>query len=335
MLMSDDYPHTIPARAYLTWRENWFFIFLDPRNQFYCIAHMSVQPTLGVGRATCSIFIDGKHEICAEEAASPKDWEHLKVVKLGRLTYEFAEPQSRFRIAFEGDDFSLELELTPQMHLFDYLACQSANPNRMWAAELVSCGGTDFRHQNQLLRQRYHSVQDGVACRDPTAGCGPAYRDHSWGLRNDLETSSHTRAFMIFNERVFHVQKINNQRRPESWVREGYSGTAVGNLALKESEVCYEGHGPDGMPAMVRFEMADTEGGTFTVQADVANRLASIPFYFQKPGALGYLMIENFCECTLIETVKRASRSWKSARFSAHENFRGTFAPLAHSMRTC
>jgi hypothetical protein len=45
MLLHEDYPHTVPTRAYLRWKENYFWVFMDPERDICCLAHVSSEPT--------------------------------------------------------------------------------------------------------------------------------------------------------------------------------------------------------------------------------------------------------------------------------------------------
>jgi hypothetical protein len=308
MLLTDDYPHRIPAKAHLRWRENWFFLMLDPKNDVYCIGHMSVQPTFGVARFTFNISVKGEKHLFSDEVASPDNFEELHAVTVGPLTFDFTKPHVDYGVRFQNEMLELDCKLRARMHRFDYGACAIANPDAYSMAEMVSAGGHDFWHQNQLLTfEGTLKLKTGVKGAGTTISLsGPAYRDHSWGMRNDLGTLSHTWGFMIFKDRVFHAQAVNNRRRPESWMREGYTGTAEGNLALlKDSKIDYIGEGSDDMPETVHIQMTDSLGARYTVKNDVGNAYARLSLLSQKPSAVQYLMFENVCDCIWEETGEK------------------------------
>ena len=45
MLLHEDYPHSIPARAWLRWKENYFWVCMDPERDLCCLAHSTMEPT--------------------------------------------------------------------------------------------------------------------------------------------------------------------------------------------------------------------------------------------------------------------------------------------------
>ena len=307
MLLTDDYPHRIPAKAYLTWRENWFFLLLDPTNDVFCIGHMSVQPVQNQARYTFNISIKGKKRLFAGDVNSPENFEKLRSVPVGPLSFDFVKPHKEFGVRFSNDEIEFNTRLKSRMHRFDYGACATINPEAYSLAEMVSMGGHDFWHQNQLLTfEGELKIKSGDGAGSKFKLSGPAYRDHSWGLRNDLGTLSHTWGFMIFKDRVFHAQAVNNGRRPESWMREGYTGTAEGNLALMSNiKIDYIGDGPDDQPETVKIHMEDSLGGRYVVINDVKNAYARLSLLTQKPTNVQYLMFENVCNCVWEETGEK------------------------------
>ena len=40
----DDLPHPVPPIAYLRWKENWFFIAMDPVSEVHGVVHFNFEP---------------------------------------------------------------------------------------------------------------------------------------------------------------------------------------------------------------------------------------------------------------------------------------------------
>jgi hypothetical protein len=307
MLLTDDYPHPIPTKAYLRWRENWFFLMLDFEKDIYCIAHMSVQPTFKQARFSFNLSVRGSIQLFSAEAAAPDDFENLKSVQVGPLSFSFLAPHRRFEVQFKNSEIEFSASLTGRMHTYDYTASAIANPDSYNTAEMVSAGGHDFWHQNQLLvHDAQLLIKAGAATGERIELRGPAYRDHSWGMRNDLGSLSHTWGFMIFKERVFHAKSTSNVRRPESWTREGYTGTVEGNVPLKSDlRIEYLGDLGDGVPETIKIHMHDSLGDSYTVVNDIKGARTRIALVTQAGGGKQYLMYENVCECVWEETGEK------------------------------
>lgn len=59
------------------------------------------------------------------------------------------------------------------------------------------------------------------------------------------------------------------------------------------------------MPAVARHRMEAYDGQIYTVDCHVGERFGRIGFLSQAPGSHQYLMHQNFCTCTLVETGEK------------------------------
>jgi hypothetical protein len=303
MLLHEDYAHTIPMRAYLRWKENWFWVFLDPDSSTYCLAHVSCEPVSGVAHTSFTLVHEGVKHVVSEKTALPSPFVHAPVMDFGTLRTEIVEPQTRFNIHFNNEDFEVTLDLERRMHLFDWRACADVNPDQFSLSENTGFDRAAFRHQGQSLAGtgtlRFKS---GTKAGKATALSGMGYRDHSWGMRNDQGTLDHNWSFLNFPSRVFHFFKLRNTVRPEVFTMEAYVGEPRGNQVIKSFTVENIGSGPDNMPETVRFTGICIDGTTHTVTCDLKNALARLPLNLQKDAGKVYYCVENICRIHHEET---------------------------------
>jgi hypothetical protein len=293
MLLNEDYPHSVPTRAWLRWRENWLYFLIDIERGVFATAHMSLQPTFGIARYACNLIIDGERFSFTDEVPCPADLAQSRSVILGPLHVAFVKPQQCFEIHFDGPQHELTMRLEATLPLFDYAACMDTNPDDYSLSESTSLGFGHFRHQNQTMRGTGTlRFKDGSAPRN-LAGVG--YRDHSWGMRDDTVTNEHIWAWAAFSGMTLHVTRVITRLRPTLWVSEGYVGTPEGNLAVNRCQAIYDGHSQDDLPATVRLEATDPYGRGLAVMCNLAGAYARNRFLSQRPGTRAYLMKHTFC----------------------------------------
>jgi hypothetical protein len=303
MLLHEDYPHTIPTRAYLRWKENYFWVFMDPERDVCCLAHVSAEPTFERAFASFTLLHQGEKISSAAETPMPNPFAHQRELTFGKLTMKFLKPQADFQVTFDGDALSAEINFTRRMHLFDFQACADVNPDQVSISENTAFARNEFRHQGQCVSGAGAVMFKAGAWAGKTIKVeGTGYRDHSWGMRNDQLTLDHNWTFINLPSHGFHMMKVRNIVRPENAVVEGYVATPDGNQVLKTIAIEHVGDGPEGMPETVIFRAQAVDGARYTIVCDVARSFARLPLETQKPGAKVYAMVENMCRCRCEET---------------------------------
>jgi hypothetical protein len=233
----------------------------------------------------------------------PSPFELSRDLTYGGLRIQFLQPQKSFRVTFEDETVTAELNFNARMHLFDFLACTDVNPDQYSVSENTALARNEFRHQGQCLTGTGKiSFKAGDFAGTSIDVDGLGYRDHSWGMRNDQITMDHNWSFFNFPSMGFHLFTVRNIVRPENRTWEGYQAVPEGNQAIKSFEIENEGETTDGMPAKVTFRIVNVDGQKFTLVADVGNAFARLPLHSQKPGAKVYLNVENMCRAHCIET---------------------------------
>lgn len=303
MLLHEDLPHTVPTRAWLRWKENYFWVFMDPDRDICCLAHCTAEPTFERAFASFTILHQGKVVSSAQEVPMPSPFEHQTELHYGGLTLRFLKPQSEFQVTFENETISAELNFKRRMHLFDFQACADVNPDLFSVSENTAFERNSFRHQGQCLTGTGTiQFKDGEFAGKSIAVDGTGYRDHSWGMRNDAMTLDHNWSFFNFPSMGFHLMRVRNVIRPENNTAEGYIALPEGNEVIRKLVIENVGDGPEGMPDKVIFRATTLGGKTFTLIADVGNAFARLPLHSQKPGSKTYLNVENMCRVRCEET---------------------------------
>lgn len=303
MLLHEDYPHSVPTRAWLRWKENYFWVFMDPASDVFCFAHTTIEPTYERAFASFTVLHDGEKLVSSGEVAMPTPFEQARQLQLGNLRLSFIKPQKEFRVEFEDENVAATLDFSSRMHLFDFLACEDVNPDQFSISDNTGFGRGNFRHQGQCMNASGSiAFKSGPKAGTTIAVNGSGYRDHSWGMRNDQLTLDHNWSFCNFPSMGFHLFQVRNTVRPMNQTSEGYIARPEGNEVIKTLVIENVGEGKNEMPAEVIFRATTLGGETFTIIADLANAWASLPLHSQKPGAKVYVNVENMCRVKCLET---------------------------------
>jgi hypothetical protein len=299
--LQGDYPHAVPAIANLRWKENWLFVAMAPRQHFYGLVHLNAEPAFGRMRITCNLSLPGRAHCHSGEIAFPADWESRRDLGDEQVTVRFREPHRRFEVELRLPELEASLNLRARHPTFDFAACRSAAPENPSFKELMTLGTnlTHEHHQQALtltgtLSTAHHTT---------LAVDGLGYRDHSWCMRADSQIAEHTFSALMFDNRVIGVKTAVMLHDRAIVAREGYVSDTDGSRALRRIDVRVRGAGPDGVGGCVNFDLQDVAGERFTVHAQIAERLLSLPLVSEKPGARApYRIIENLCPIMLRET---------------------------------
>jgi hypothetical protein len=65
-------PHPVPPTAYLRYKENWFWIFLDVHNQIFGMAHFNYEPSFGRACLSCNMLVRGELHQYGNEIPFPE-----------------------------------------------------------------------------------------------------------------------------------------------------------------------------------------------------------------------------------------------------------------------
>lgn len=300
----DDRPHPIPAFAYLRYKENYFFIAMDPERQVFCVSHFNNEPIFNRSRFSIHLNLAGKRISYANQTPIPDDFEGAEQLSDGKLTLKFVKPHQRFDVSYHGDDADIDLVFEAHCPTFDYGACRTAAPENPNFQEVMTLGmNLPFNHQQQGLTSRGTITLKGEA---PVQVNGYGYRDHSWVMRTDNVVKRHFWTGLVFPKRVFGMKTLETINRPGIWAKEGYVSDADGERALRFIEVTEHGQ-QDGWPKTLQFAFRDVLGKPFTIEIDFAGRHADVPLHAEVPvpGKPYYEIMETSCPLTILETGEK------------------------------
>lgn len=299
MTNHDDVPHPVPPTAFLRYKENWFWIFVDVRNQIFGMSHFNYEPGFGRARVSCNMLVRGELHQYGNEIAFPENFAYAQEIGDDKLKLRFVEAHSQFEFRLATDALNVQLHLRKYAPTFDYEAFTAANPNKPSMSEIATLGtNIMFHHQQQALTmQGTLQVKTGKLKGESFNIDAMAYRDHSRAIRCDNMSAQHTWSFLYFPNRVFGVVGLTGMLRPNVVANEGYVYDTDGGMrSLTDIEIVAEGKSDEFLPAAVRFKLNDVSGKNYTITADIKNRYGNVPLVVEKPGGglPAYRIYENF-----------------------------------------
>lgn len=306
MTTHDDLPHPVPPYAYLRYKENWFFIIIDPTNRVYGMAHFNYEPGYERARISCNLMVQGELYKYGNEIPFPSQFALSPEIGDDNLKVRFVKAHEQIDLRLHAGNLVLDMTFLKHAPTFDYEAYDAANPDQPSAQEIVNFATNQiYRHQQQAMTISGSLTMKTGALNGKTIKLtGMGYRDHSRGMRCDNMSLKHVWSFLYFPNTVIGAMSLSGVLRPTVVSNSGYVHDQAGLRSLKAMEITAQGEGPDGMPATVHFALTDVYGKPFTVIADIANRLGHVPLVVEKAGGSGFVynIVENFCTITLKET---------------------------------
>ena len=303
----DDMPHPVPPIAYLRYKENWFFLILDPEHEVFGAIHIVGEPGFDRIRFSVNLRIAGELITYTNTIDFPRDFGGSAELGDGRFRVRFVTAHERIELSLDSDDVHLETTFTARSPLFDFNDYTAANPGVPSLAEITQFGANQqCVHQQQGMRVAGKvSVKTGeLAGRDfPIESYG--YRDHSRMVRCDNMTRNHFWTGMHFPGHVFGVMSLTGLLRPNSPANCGYVWDETQGLrSLRKIEVAGVGAGPDGVPATVELYLTDIHDNPYTIVADLTRRYAHVPLHTEAAGAAPFIydIVENLAPLELKET---------------------------------
>jgi hypothetical protein len=299
----DDLPHPVPPMAYLRYKENWFFIFIDAASSVFGLAHFNYEPGFDRGRVSCNLVVQGQLIKYANQFSFPRDFAYSPHIGDDKLKMTFVEPYAHMHLSLTHPDVSIELAFRGAAPPFDFQAYEAANPEKPRAQEIINFAtNQEFHHQQQAM-----TIAGSVTLREGNrkiALDGLGYRDHSRGMRADNLLQAHLWTFLYFPSAVFAVMSVTGRFRPGTTAMGGYMHDAGGMRSLGDIEIVCHGERADKLPGKIEFNVADVYGKFHSIVADVDNRLGHVPLVVEASGAggFGYTVIENFCPVLHRET---------------------------------
>ena len=299
---NDDFPHPIPPIAYIRWKENYFFLIMDPVARCFGMIHLNNEPSFNRLRVSAHFSLDGEVYLYANEAPLPEPFAMSPTIGDGRITLTIHQSHKLFGLKIDTDQLKGEFEIKGRLPSFDFAQCKYSAPDLVPFKEVMTIGtNLPFNHiqQSTAVKGRITVLASGQEFAVDRWG----YRDHSWGMRSDNVVSEHTWCGLNFQDRAFGVMTIRSLIRPTIEAKEGYVVDSDGLRPLRKIGIVRVGGGADGLPDKLVHHLEDVFGRVFTIESDVAGRHAQVPLAAEKPdGDTVYEVTENFTKSVLRET---------------------------------
>lgn len=308
----DDFPHSVPVEALMTWKENWVFPAVDADARVASLFHISLRPRRGEGIFTAKFCLDGFEHRYVGRSPIPRDVETLRPVADERLSFEVVEPLRRFRIRYRSDELSADISYRARFPVYDF----ADGPKAPGESELGEIGRSVFpyHHREQsLFHEGVIEVHAGPRAGETFELAGYACRDHSWGWREDLAFQYHHWVCASFDDRFVEGSVMREDFYPDGPKHGGWISTAAGNdpvRAVDTSGSC-DLDDNDPLPALfedVTYRVETVGGEVATVVAHLGDDYGRLYLDARSPDrATVYQDVQIFCDYTLLETGQRGS----------------------------
>src|SRR5262245_58471040 len=111
----DDLPHPVPPIAYLRWKENWFFIVMDPERGIHGVIHCNTEPAYDRARYSCHLSVQGQSFKYVSETPFPEHFAMAREIGDGRFQVKFVEPHGRIDLALRSEELEFDLSFTKSL----------------------------------------------------------------------------------------------------------------------------------------------------------------------------------------------------------------------------
>jgi hypothetical protein len=311
MSTPQDHPHAVPAEAFMPWKENWFFVGVDPDSRVATAFHWSLRPQEPEGIFSAKLVIDGEEHRYVGRSEIPRDPRELRPISDGRLSLEILEEGARYRVRYMSDELDADISYAGRFPTFDF-ADGVDNPGE----STFGPSGTKvfpFRHQEQALAvQGTVTVKSEGEPRTITVG-GWASRDHSWGWRDDHMFVNHHWICASFEDRFVQGTAMH-ERSYDGMKFGGFISSAGGNVAVREIDLSQTYWGTDDQAPLipldrdVTYRLTTVEGDRIEIVACLSGDFGRLDLNFKnKERTEAYEDRLIFCEFVLPATGQRGN----------------------------
>lgn len=290
----DDLPHPVPAYAHLRYKENYFFIIMGQEENVFGSLHFNNEPGFDRTKISFDFLIKGKRVTYNNIVPISPRFGEDPFVTDGVAKMTIHQSHKHFTIEMKTEELELDLTFRGRMPTFDSHACKYAAPDQPSFRDVATFGlNLPLEHHVQSMLVS-GTVRSGEI--ETTLDC-LGYRDHSWGLRVDTPTAWHTWSVINFPERSFLMFSQVMQVRTGLISLEGGVMDAAGTQALRRLEIIpFDFSANEVLPARMLFEATDVEGQTYSLEADIAGRMAQLGVQVEVGAEqMPYTLTDNYC----------------------------------------
>jgi len=281
MSAPQDFPHEVPPEALMMWKENWFFVGVDPESRVATSFHWSLRPQLPEGIFSAKVVVDGTEHRYVGRSKIPKQLKGFHPVADDCLSLEILEEGSRYRVRFANDEFQADITYTARFDTFDF-SDGHENPGESTMGDV---GRTvfHFRHQEQALAVSGTVTVDG---RTIEVG-GWASRDHSWGYRDDHLFINHHWICASFEDRFVQGTAMNERSYDGGMKFGGFVSSAAGNVPttnIDVSQTYWDTSDEAPLPPLdrdVTYELQTADGQRIEIVAKLSEDFGRLDLHYR------------------------------------------------------
>lgn len=274
----DDYPRNEEK----AWKENWYFNFIDRKNNAWGINHISLERHKQSGRFSAFHVVDGEILMYVNFLPLGEDFRELTD---GKLRVEFVEPHKKFRLTLDGPNHSVDLTYLARFEVFDYIPPEARSPQGDKRSLAIN-------HYEQALTVTGTLTKDGQT--RPISCFG--HRDHSWGYRDESNIAGWNWVAVQFPNKTINISQVRIAgMEPMS---RGFVSEEGGNTGIREVKIVSTERGEGGVPMRSTFAAVDESGRPWTL---TSSRFSGLVLPLREKGR-EVVVYENFADYTLTET---------------------------------
>lgn len=307
MSTPEDHAHEVPPEAFMPWKENWFFVGVDPQSRVATSFHFSMRPQTPEGIFSAKIVAEGTEYRYVGRPEIPRQLQGFHPIADDHLSLEIVEEGAKYRVRFTSDRIDADVTYTGRFPTFDF----SDGYDNPGSSTMGDVGKTvfHFRHQEQALAvDGTVTIRDDQGERTLQVG-GWASRDHSWGYRDDHLFVNHHWICASFDDRFVQGTAMHERSYDQGMKFGGFVSTADGNdptTDIDVSQTYWETTDVAPLPAIdrdVTYVLTTASGERVPIVANVSRDFGRLDLHFRnKARTEAYEDRLIFCEFTLPET---------------------------------
>ncbi len=269
----------------MPWKENWFFVGVDPATRVAISFHWSMRPQSDEGIFTAKFAIDGEEFRHVGRSPIPRDMTTLHPVADANLSLEIVELGQQYRVRFSNDEIDADVRYTGRFETFDF-GEGYVNPGQSILGEAARTV-YPFNHQEQGL-----DVDGVVTIKRPGSERtikigGWASRDHSWGFRDDHTFVSHHWICASFEDRFVQGTAMHERSYDSGMKFGGFVSSAAGidpTVELDLSEIYWTEDDSAPLPPIttdVNYVITTASGERIPIIARVSADYGRLDLHFR------------------------------------------------------
>ncbi len=281
LLSKDDFIHqNYPRQSEKSWKENWYFNFIDRKNQAWGINHVSLQRHIQKGRFMAIHVIDGEIIPYINEIDLTEDF---SVLTDGNFRVDILEPHRKYNLSFTGPMYSVDLTYEARFDLFDYAKKDTDT-------SLKDIDALSIEHYEQGM------IVNGVITKNdkPRSISCLGHRDHSWGFRNEENIGGWNWVAAQFPSKTINLSQV--QVSGTDHVQNGFISRSSGNVGVHNLKITSTQWDENNAPVSSTYEFSDENGQSWVM---TSNKFSGI---FLPMNEQGTGVHEVFAEFTLKDT---------------------------------